>query len=105
MKAEEVKIPTDRIMGFCQRWQITEFALFGSILSSDFRPDSDVDVLVTFVPNAGWSLFDQIDMQDELQAIFDRPVDLVSRRGIEHSRNYLRRQAILDSAKVIYAVS
>lgn len=92
-------------MGFCQRWQITEFALFGSILSSDFRPDSDVDVLVTFVPNAGWSLFDQIDMQDELQAIFDRPVDLVSRRGIEHSRNYLRRQAILDSAKVIYAVS
>ena len=94
-----------KIIDFCQRWQIIEFSLFGSILRNDFRPDSDIDVLVTFAPNATWTLFDHVDMQDELQEILGRPIDLVSRHGIENSRNYLRRQAILDSAQVIYAFS
>ncbi len=103
--AEQTKIPKEKIKEFCRRWQIAELALFGSVLRDDFRPDSDIDVLVTFAGNADPSLFDQIDMQDELKMILGRSVDLVSRRGIEKSRNYLRRQSILGSAQVVYAVS
>ena len=101
----KLKIPQDQIADFCHRWQISEFALFGSALCDDFRPDSDIDVLVTFAPQAQGSLMDHVVMQDELKAILSREVDLVSRRGLERSRNYLRRQAILDSAEVIYGVS
>jgi uncharacterized protein len=101
MKAK-IPIDRDKIAEFCRRWKITEFALFGSVLRDDFRPDSDVDVLVTFAPDAEWGLFDMVDMQDELEKIFGRKVDLVSRRGIEASRNYLRRKAILSSAEVIH---
>ena len=105
MVAKNIEIPTDKIADFCQRWKITEFAFFGSVLRDDFRPDSDVDILVTFDPDAHRTLFDMVDMQDELEAVFGRKVDLVSRRGIERSRNYLRRKAILNSAQIIYAVS
>lgn len=93
----------DMIADFCRRWKITEFAVFGSILRDDFHNDSDIDVLVTFSPDASWSLFDHVDMQDELSEILGRKVDLLSRRGIEKSRNYIRREAILSSARVIYA--
>ena len=91
-----------KIAEFCQRWKITEFALFGSVLREDFRPDSDVDVLVSFAPDAHWTLFDMVHMQEELQTILGREVDLVSRRGLEASRNYLRRKAILSSAEVVH---
>jgi predicted nucleotidyltransferase len=97
-----IDIPKDQIADFCRRWQITELALFGSVLRDDFRPDSDVDVLVTFAPDAQWSLFDHVDMADELRQILGRPVDLVNRRGIERSRNPLRRRAILESAQVVH---
>lgn len=100
-----LKLPHARIADFCQRWQITEFALFGSALRDDFRPDSDIDVLVTFAPETAWSLLDHVTMQDELETIFGRKVDLLNRRGVERSRNYLRRQAILDSAEVVYAIA
>lgn len=99
----KIPIPRDKIAEFCRRWKITELALFGSVLRDDFRPDSDVDVLVTFAPDAHWSLFDMVEMRDELKALFGRGVDLVSRRGIEASRNYIRRKAILSSAEVIHA--
>lgn len=102
-----VRIPIDheKIADFCQRWKITEFALFGSVLRDDFRPNSDVDVLVTFDADSHWTLFDLVHMEWELEAMFGREVDLVSRRGIERSRNYLRRKAILSSAEVIYVAS
>jgi predicted nucleotidyltransferase len=96
------EVPKDRIADFCRRWKITEFALFGSVLRDDFQPDSDVDVLVNFAEDARWSLFDLVSMQEELSVIFGRKVDLVSRRGIEHSRNPIRREAILSSAEVVY---
>ena len=102
MAETAVEIPRDKIIDFCRRWKITEFALFGSVLRDDFRPTSDIDVLVSFAPDGDWGLFDHVDMQDELKSIFDRDVDLVSRRGIERSRNHLRRKAILDSAEVLY---
>ena len=99
----KIPIPREKIAEFCDRWKITELALFGSVLRDDFRPDSDVDVLVTFAHDAHWSLFDMVEMRDELKALFGRGVDLVSRRGIEASRNYIRRKAILSSAEVIHA--
>ncbi len=97
-----IAIDREKIAEFCRRWKITEFALFGSVLREDFRPDSDVDVLVSFASDAHWTLFDMVHMQDELQTILGREVDLVSRRGLEASRNYLRRKAILSSAEVVH---
>jgi len=102
MKTPRIPIDRAKIEDFCQRWKITELALFGSVLRDDFRPDSDVDVLVTFAPEADWSLFDHLDMQEELSTIFDRKVDLVSRRAIERSANWIRRKAILNSAEPYY---
>lgn len=93
------QIPTTRLERFCQQWQIREFALFGSVLRDDFRPDSDVDVLVTFAENAQWSLLDLVRMQDELVAIFQRPVDLLTKRGLERSANRARKERILRSAR------
>ncbi len=72
-------------------------------MRADFRPDSDVDVLISFSPQAHVTLFDMARMQEELKTIFGRNVDLVSKRGVENSRNYLRRKAILESAQVIHA--
>jgi uncharacterized protein len=96
------EIPSDKIADYCKRWKIIELALFGSALKEDFNPKSDIDVLVTFDKDAHWTLFDMVDMQEELKDIFGRDVDLVSRRGIESSQNYLRRKEILSSAKVIH---
>lgn len=98
-----IEIPAEQLSTFCQRWAITELALFGSILRPDFGPDSDVDVLVTFHPQSHPTLLDLTLMEDELSALLKRPVDLMSKRAIEKSPNYLRRQQILDSAQVIYA--
>jgi hypothetical protein len=98
-----VQIDQVRIGEFCKKWKVAEFAIFGSALRPDFGPDSDVDVLVTFKPDSKRSLFDLVQMEEELKGMFGREVDLVSRQGIEASRNYLRRKAILGSAKVLYA--
>ena len=90
----------EKIEELCQRWKVKELALFGSVLRDDFGPDSDVDVLVTFAENAGWSLLDFVRMADELAELFGREVDLVEKKGL---RNPFRRRAILSSAEVIYA--
>ncbi|MGB6065422.1 MAG: nucleotidyltransferase family protein [Desulfomonilaceae bacterium] len=105
MNRPKISIPQNKIVEFCARWEITELALFGSALRDDFGSDSDIDILVTFAPEARRTLFDMVDMKDELEAIFGRKVDVVSRRGVESSRNPLRRKAVLDSAEVIYAAS
>lgn len=90
-----------QILGdFCRRWRVTELALFGSVLRDSFRPDSDIDVLVTFEPDAPWSLWDLSRMRGELEALFGRSVDLVEKKGL---RNPFRRQSILSDARVIYA--
>jgi len=101
----KLNLPDEKIAEFCRKWNVVEFALFGSVLRDDFRPDSDVDVLVSFAPDSRVSLFDWPDMQDELQAIFGRPVDLLTRRGVEKSENPFRRKSILDSARVVYAAT
>ncbi len=98
-----IRLPTDRIAEFCRKWKIVELSLFGSVLREDFRPDSDVDVLVVFSPQTRYSLFDIGHMEEELKAIFGRSVDLVEKRAIERSDNYIRRKHILNSAMVVYA--
>ena len=98
-----IPIPKASLTGFCRRWKVSELALFGSVLGNDFRPDSDVDVLVTFLPEAEWSLLDHIQMEEELSVLLGRKVDLISKRAIERSENWLRRRAILESAEVVYA--
>jgi len=103
--AHDLNVPKEIIVNFCIRWKIVEFALFGSVLRKQFGPESDIDVLVTFADDAEWSLLDHVEMQDELQIIFRRKVDLVSKHGLERSRNEIRRKEILDSAEIVYAAA
>ena len=100
MRRIRITLPQKKIEEFCLNWKISEMALFGSVLSDDFRSDSDIDVLVSFKDDAGWGLFEFVDMLDELKAIFGRKVDLVEKDAL---RNPIRRQAILAGNEVIYA--
>jgi len=100
MLTVHVAIPQQEIVAFCKRWQVVEFALFGSVLRDDFSIQSDVDVLVTFTPDAEISLFDMAQMQIELQGIFSRPVDILEKDAL---RNPYRKREILNTAQVVYA--
>ena len=91
------------IAPFCKRWKIREFAVFGSILRDDFKPESDVDILVTFSQNAEWGLFDHVQIRNELESMLNRKVDLVTRRALEQTQNQILRDRILNSAKVIFS--
>jgi len=101
--SSKIAVSPEEIANFCRRHQIRKMSLFGSVLREDFRPDSDVDVLVEFEPEAHHGLFALARMQSELQEILGRGVDLVERSAIEKSRNYVRRKAILSSAETVYA--
>lgn len=103
MTITAIKLPMEKIIEFCDRWQVTEFALFGSVLRDDFRPDSDIDILINVSPNAKRGLTETLQMRDELETIFDRKVDLMIKAAIERSENWLRRKNILESAQTIYA--
>jgi len=102
MAAFAIGIDKNGLEDFCRRWKIMNLSLFGSVLREDFTDNSDVDVMVTFQPDADWSLLDHVTMREELMVLFGRDVDLVTRKGVERSRNSLRRDAILESAKVVY---
>jgi predicted nucleotidyltransferase len=97
-----IEVPQDRIADFCRRWKIVELALFGSVLTDHFGPDSDVDILVRFAKDATWSLFDLVTMQEELKQFFGREVDLVERQAVENSENYIRRRHILSTMETVY---
>ena len=103
MKLKNIVLPIEEIKAFCQKWRITEFALFGLVLRNDFRPDSDLDVLVSFAPHSLWTLLDLVTMQHELEAIVNRDVDLIEKRVIENSDNWIRRNEILNTAQVIFS--
>lgn len=91
------------LRAFCSKWKVRELSLFGSALRDDFGPQSDIDFLVTFAPEAQWSLLDHIRMEEELSLLLGRRIDLVSRQALERSANFIRRREILSSAKVVYA--
>lgn len=90
----------EKVKAFCLKWKVNELSLFGSILREDFRPDSDIDILIKFAPDTKWSLFDLPRMQAELTTILGRNVDLVDVRGL---KNPFRRKEILSTKKVVYA--
>jgi len=95
-----IEIDQERIAEFCQKWMVAEFSLFRSVQREDFGPESDVDVAVTLAPDAPWSLYEWVDMIEELQEIFGRRVDLVEHTAV---RNPYRRHEILTTKQVIYA--
>ena len=101
MKAR-ISINYEDVAEFCRRWKIIELALFGSVLRDDFRSDSDVDVLVTFAPDARPTLFDLVHMEDELASIMCRKVDIVERSAVERSSNHIRRRHVLSNVEAVY---
>ncbi len=96
---DRLKVSLDAIAQFCQRWNIIEFALFGSVLRDDFRPDSDVDVLVTYERSHRLTLSHLLGMQEEIEDLFQRSVDLVEKKQL---KNPYRRSNILKTYRVIY---
>jgi predicted nucleotidyltransferase len=102
MKNLADRLPMEKIAEFCRRWKIQEMAVFGSVLRADFDSESDIDVIVTFDDEAEWSLLDHVSMQQELQTVLQRNVDLVTRRAVEWSQNWIRRREILSTASIIF---
>jgi predicted nucleotidyltransferase len=103
MARQKINIDMEKIRSFCTRWNVQEMSLFGSVLREDFKEGSDVDVLVRFSPGKTPTLFALSRMEKELEDIFGRKVDLVERSALEQSRNYIRRNEILNSLETIYA--
>ena len=100
MDMTSIGIDKETIIAFCQKWKISEFSFFGSILRADFNAQSDIDVLVTFQPQTKYSMLDLGEMQMELSGLFGRPVDLVEKSSLV---NPFRRKDILQTAEVVYA--
>jgi uncharacterized protein len=99
MPKARIPIPRTEINAFCRRNQVKSLALFGSVLRADFRPDSDVDILVEFQPEAQIGFMAMSRMQRELTALLHRPVDLVPKEGLKP----LIRDSILANTEVVYA--
>ena len=96
-------VSRQKLADLCENWQIVELACFGSVLRDDFRPDSDIDLLVTFADTPRITFFDLDEIERQFSALFqNRPVDVVTRPAIEHSHNPIRRHNILDNAQTLY---
>ncbi len=100
MQFHGVELPKDRIVEFCRSKGVTEFALFCSILTDTFGPESDIDVLVSFDAGCHYSLLDLARMKQELEVLFGRDVDLVEKASL---RNPFRKHAILHNMEIVYA--
>jgi len=98
----ESMVESGNFAEFCRLWKIVELSVFGSAVRGELRPDSDLDLLVTFAPDADWSLLDHVVIEEQLSALLGRKVDLISRRAVEESQNWIRRRAILGSAHPYY---
>jgi len=101
--ALRVKLPLERIADFCRRWSIARLEVFGSVLRDDFRADSDLDSVATYLPKAHWSLLDRVRMKLELESMLAREVDLLNRRALERPQAGGRATRILAEAETVYA--
>jgi len=99
MTAQKIEIPVQEIADLCRRYQVRELAVFGSFLRDDFRPDSDIDLLVEFAPDAEIGFLALARMGRELSSILHRPVDLVPKAGLKAKI----RDQVLSNRKVLYA--
>ena len=102
MTLGELGLTSECLADFCRRWKIAEMAVFGSAVRGELRPDSDIDLLVRFSPDARWTLLDHIRMEEELSRIVGREVEIATRQAVEESRNWIRREHILETAQSIY---
>ena len=105
MRAGHLDYDPEALRIFCEKWGVAELAVFGSVLRDDFRPDSDIDFLVTWAPGRRPRLFAMFEMKDELVALLGREVDLAQRQVVEADFNEIRRRNILESARVLYAAA
>lgn len=96
-------LPESVVSAFCEKWGVAELYVFGSVVREDFGPSSDLDIAVRFRPEVGYSLFDLMEMQDQLADLSGRPVDLLTLRAIEQMPNALRRRSILDTLELVHA--
>jgi predicted nucleotidyltransferase len=96
------RVPQHTLIEFCQSWKIKELYFFGSVLREDFRSDSDIDIMVTFQADSNWGLLEFVHMKRELQTLLGREVDLITKKSIEQSPNWIRRQEILGTAQPVY---
>lgn len=101
--ADKINLSIKDLADFCLKWKISEISLFGSALTDRFTRESDLDFLVTFAPDANWGLLEHQRMQAELAHLSGRNIDIVSRKAVERSANWIRRKSILDSAVPLYA--
>ena len=99
---QRLKIEPERLKEICQQWKITELALFGSVLREDFNAQSDIDILVSFDEGAAIAFFDLDAIEEQLSKLFNRSVDVVTKKAVEQSHNWIRKQNILDNSQVIY---
>lgn len=102
MNVKKLKISQDELNCICKKYFIKELSLFGSVNTDKFDGETDIDLLVAFEDNTNYSLFDIVRIQESFMEFFKRPVDLVSKKAIQKSRNAYRRESILNNAKVIY---
>jgi uncharacterized protein len=99
---QRLGIAPAELEAFCQKAQIREFALFGSILRDDFRPDSDIDILVIFDPDCKIDLMGFVGLEYDLEDWLDREVDLVEKETVKGDRNWIRRKEILNNHQILY---
>ncbi|MEL6555930.1 MAG: nucleotidyltransferase domain-containing protein [Cyanobacteria bacterium J06621_11] len=100
--AERLNLSEGEINAFCQKWGIKNMALFGSVLRSDFSPDSDVDFLISFLPDARQGLLTIVRIKYELESFIHRSVDITIKQSVEASHNWIRQHEILSTAHTIY---
>ncbi len=99
MNRKRIDVDSKSIEPLAKRWKIKEIAVFGSALRDEFSSGSDIDLLVQFEDDAHYSLFDLVDLKDELEKLLGRPVDLVEKAGLT---NPYKKSEILQTAKTIY---
>ena len=99
---QRLQVDSEKLKQFCQSNLIAELAVFGSILRDDFSSNSDVDVLITYLPDAPRGLLEKVQLKDKFENRFRRPVELISKTSIENSYNWIKRSSILNSCEVLY---
>lgn len=103
MKIQGIELDSRAIEDFCRTWKIRELSVFGSVLRDDFGPQSDIDFLVSFDPDAEWDLSDHVEIQEELARLVGRPVDLLSRYAVETDPNWVFRNSVISNTELVYA--
>jgi predicted nucleotidyltransferase len=97
--AAGIELPDAEIAEICQRYRVRELSVFGSAARGEMRPDSDVDMLADYLPDAQPSLLDLIRMRNELTDLLGRSVDL----GVKSALKPRYKDPILAEAQIVYA--